>query len=71
MYLYKISSLCWWLIVPDVCRNVDPMYFVLIAQVRVHDDKDIITKKEVQICEDSLSSVRPLPCIKTRYLLGL
>ena len=72
MYLDKIRSLCWWLIVPDVvCRNVDPMYFVFIAQVRVHDDKDVITKKEMQICKDSPSSVRSLPCVKTRYLLRL
>ena len=35
-----------------------PMYFILIAQVRILD-KDVVKQDNMEICEDSLSSV---PC---------
>ena len=43
------------------------MYFNFIAQVRILDDKDVI-KKDMQICEDSLSSV---PCVFFPFILDI
>ena len=65
VYLYKICFLCSWLTVPDmlklgsyVCCPYSPSSGVHWCTYHIID----LTTKKMQICEESLCSVSPLPC---------